>query len=353
MIHRKCIQDQDSDDPPDRFLFFLLSRLFIVGIPIVRCDLFLRCAATHLHRRRTTLILPSMGGLLVDTEVPPYVQRVHVLTGYRPLLREDQSLLIAALRSSFTLHNETFNIWSHLLGFVWLLSRLRALFMLPTSEVADNAPEGMRLSVIVFTITAAFCLAASTIAHCFAGIVSRTPSDLLWRIDSYGIAVLIGGSWLPGLAFGFRCRQSARMMYSIIVVGLLVIATIGSALASVGRPHETPIAERMRVGGLACGVAFGLVPLAHFYMIAPDDEVAIFLPSVLYMLACYFIGFLFYSTGLPESVRPGMFDLRGGSHLLWHVAVLAAIRHWDAGVWNMLLHKDSEVCQGWDMEGLN
>ena len=143
------------------------------------------------------------------------------------------------------------------------------------------------------------------------------------------------------------------MMYSIIVVGLLVIATIGSALASVGRPHETPIAERMRVGGLACGVAFGLVPLAHFYMIAPDDEVAIFLPSVLYMLACYFIGFLFYSTGLPESVRPGMFDLRGGSHLLWHVAVLAAIRHWDAGVWNMLLHKDSEVCQGWDMEGLN
>ena len=132
---------------------------------------------------------------------------------------------------------------------------------------------------------------------------------------------------------------------------LLLLGAIGSATAETGRAKATPIAERLRVGSLIASVSFGLVPLAHFCLAAPADEIALLLPPILKMFAGYGIGFVFYVTGLPESRRPGSFDLRPfGSHFMWHLAVLQACRSYEGGVWSMLIHDDAYPCQGWDVE---
>ena len=131
------------------------------------------------------------------------------------------------------------------------------------------------------------------------------------------------------------------MMYSIIMVGLLVIATIGSALA-------VSLTKRPSRNGCEWA-AFGLVPLAHFYMIAPDDEVAIFLPSVLCMLACYFIGFLFYSTGLPDQyVLACLICAAARTYSgMWPCSPRFGMGRWRL---EYAPPQRLRVCQGWDME---
>lgn len=282
--------------------------------------------------------------LVVDSEVPPHVRRLHILTGYRPLVQSDQSLLVASVTGLFTLHNETLNVWSHLLGVVWAFTRLHWLAMLPPHAVGHTAPEGMRTSVALFLLSAVFCLGISVAAHLFAPIMSREPSLGLWRFDSFGICLLIGGSYLPGLSFGFRCRPAWRQAYSLIVGALLLAGAITSVTAETGRPG---LLERARVCILVASVAFGLLPLAHFGALAPSDEISLFVPPILHMFFWYLFGFGFYGSAIPEALRPGQWDLRGGSHLMWHLAVLAAVMSYEHGVQAMLMHQDSQQCEGW------
>ena len=127
---------------------------------------------------------------------------------------------------------------------------------------------------------------------------------------------------------------------------LLLCGACASASAETGRPG---LVERLRVGSLVASVAFGLVPLAHFCLVAPSDEVAIFFPPVMQMFVFYGLGFVFYGSAMPESLQPGLWDLRGGSHFLWHMCVLAAIASYDNGAQTMLLYHEQVACQSWPM----
>ena len=293
----------------------------------------------------------STMSLQFDTDVPPHVRRVYILSGYRPLMASDSSFIVAAAKGVFTLHNETFNIWSHLLGVAWALTRVYDLMTLPEDAFGKSMPHDLRTKALLFQLSAIFCLGASVIAHTFSPILNHEASNRLWRIDSYGICVLIGGSWMPGLSFCLRCRPAAAHFYSVVIVVLLLLGAIGSATSETGRSNQTPIAERLRVGSLIAGVSFGLVPLAHFCLLAPADEIALVIPPILKMFVGYGIGFAFYVSGLPESMRPGSFDLRPfGSHFMWHLAVVQACRSYEGAVWHMLSHDDAYPCQGWDVE---
>ena len=96
----------------------------------------------------------------------------------------------------------------------------------------------MGFSVGIFYSTAVFCLGASVVAHLLAPVLLREPSLALWRLDSYGICVLIGGSWLPGLVFGFRCRPGARLFYTIDEFHLLKNRAVLARMQVATRPHH-------------------------------------------------------------------------------------------------------------------
>lgn len=306
----------------------------------------------------------SSSSLVMDVDAWPHARRPFVISGYRPPLGDNDSLMRAFLRGLFSVHNETLNIWSHLLGLAWALSRLS--FMMQTST-DDEAIPGMRSATMLFHASAVFLLFSSVLAHLFSPIISREPSTLLWKLDSLGITVLIGGSYLPALTFWFRCGQPlAKLSYTAIVVALLSAGAYGSIYSSsfgdtagannrgnregsesAAAAASSTFSERIRVCSLAGCVGFGVVPLLHFCMIAPADERVLALPPVLRTIALYGVGFTIYGTAIPESFRPGAFDYRGGSHLLWHLAVLAAVRCFDGGVEEMRLHRDEVQCQGW------
>jgi adiponectin receptor len=205
---------------------------------------------------------------------------------------------------------------------VWAILRIHQ-----TAAAAETL-EHVRASVIVFLLSASFCFGASAIAHTLAPLSKKELSLFLWRVDYYGIAVLIAGSWVPGLEFGYSCRRHARHVYQLIITGLLLMS--GWACAS-----STPLRNRLRTPSLCLSAGFGIVPLGHFCFFANTVDIELFVLPVLKMFTCYGVGVVFFLTAFPECVRPGAFDLTGGSHFVWHLSCLAAVYFYDVGVQRM------------------
>lgn len=135
----------------------------------------------------------------------------YILTGYRP------STSYAATLSSLTfLHNETCNIYTHLLGALILL--FIALFFLrhlsnlesPTVSATDY------LMFLIFFSSAKFCLLCSTAFH-LLGAHSQ-PAEQFWhRMDLLGIVGVTVGTFVPGIYYVFGCEPSLQHLHWSIV----------------------------------------------------------------------------------------------------------------------------------------
>ncbi len=258
--------------------------------------------------------------MLKAAEVPPHARTQHVLTGYRPM---GDTTITSAF---FTLHNETANTWSHAFGALCSLFRIVATLRSPVGGL------DARLSVCVFLLSATFAFSASACAHAFANVLPAVESRRAWGWDFIGIVVLIGGSYVPGIRWAFRCQPSTVRWYTAIVGSSLV----ASALLSLApRRSSYTVANSLFLYSVVVSVSFGLVPLFHWCSIAPSDELHVMLPPALGMFACYGFGFLVFLYRYPERAAPGKFDY-ANSHTLWHAGVLGAVWCWDAACQRML-----------------
>jgi adiponectin receptor len=132
----------------------------------------------------------------------------YILSGYRP----DSKSYIASLYSLTYLHNESVNIWSHLLGAgLFLSGGLGYLYAViaPRYESASGA------DVLVFSCFfagAVVCLGMSAVYH---AISNHSPEVAKWgnKLDYSGIVFLIVGSYVPALYYGFFCRPGLMTWY--------------------------------------------------------------------------------------------------------------------------------------------
>jgi adiponectin receptor len=100
--------------------------------------------------------------------------------------------------SLFTLHNETMNVWSHLIGF---LSFIGAGFCIMVELQPHEVPLFARAATASYIVGAGCCLLFSTIYHLF-GCMSTTHQKLLLMLDLGGVALLVGSSFLVWISFG-------------------------------------------------------------------------------------------------------------------------------------------------------
>lgn len=198
--------------------------------------------------------------LLTANSVPPHAREAFILTGYRRPLESDDALVHVALRGIFSWHNQTANIWTHLIGTAWAVSRLAA-----TTLTADIPDEAYRWAIACFHGSSACVLAISTTAHLLAPVVSPATSRQLWALDHSSIILATAGSFAPGLTYGFRCHPFCRAIYSAVVFGGLSVA--GHLTVAVARPPATTAqrnkANSRRIIVLSAVGAFGLVPLCE------------------------------------------------------------------------------------------
>lgn len=258
-------------------------------------------------------------------DVPKWLERPGILTAYRVRF----SLALSA-RSLLRLHNETWNVWSHLAGavlFVYL-------------ALGDDRDEPASVHLFHAACVASLLLSAAFHLFCCR---DEELHDRLLRCDLGGISALILGSYIPGLHFAFWCHPVARQVYQAVMV---VAGVTGVAL-----PH-LPVRLGAKQAFYAALVAFALVPTLHWAYIAAADEPDRAaaqrerIGGVLAMLAWYALGAFFYFTRLPERAWPGRFDVWGHSHTLWHLCVVAAALQWNATLRAMGDDSAGRACPG-------
>ena len=145
-------------------------------------------------------------------EIPHWMRdNRHIRTGYRP-----QSNSYSKSAGSITqLHNETVNIWTHLIGA--FLAGITAMFMY--SVTRPRFEMATREDVMVFScffVGAVACLGMSATYHTLMNH-SEFVATLGQRLDHIGIVCLIWGSFIPCIYYGFIAEPGLIRLYWTMV----------------------------------------------------------------------------------------------------------------------------------------
>jgi len=161
-------------------------------------------------------------GLISYEELPAWHQdNPFIKHGYRPISHNTA----ACLRSWTSLHNETLNIYTHLIpavltlviGEAWVLSYLRHQY---TNVGASD------YVIFAFLLSAAAaCLGISSAYHTLMSHSKEVEARWL-RLDFVGIIVLTLGSFVSGIYVEFWCEWTERKIYWSMIVSLAVLSII-------------------------------------------------------------------------------------------------------------------------------
>jgi adiponectin receptor len=134
-----------------------------------------------------------------------------ILSGYR----QSRASYLHSLRSLFYVHNESVNIWSHLLGALvaGLVSWHLYAAVRPRYEAASR---GDVIAFACFFAGAVLCLGMSATFH---ALLNHSEAVMKWgnKLDYSGIVALIVGSYVPALYYGFFCRPDLMSIYLTVV----------------------------------------------------------------------------------------------------------------------------------------
>ena len=269
--------------------------------------------------------------------------------------------------SVFSLHNETLNIWTHLIGFVvflgmtvvsltetmsfenvisaffggasdgWLLkskmmtqsngsyaffsdSNISHITKSPILGITKHPNSIPLWPWFIFLAGAMTCLIFSTVSHLFA-CHSRRFYYFFWRLDYTGIAIMIIASFFAPIYYTFSDHPYWRLTYlsAITIFGILVVVTLFAPALSSGRFRS------FRAALFVCMGCSGVIPATHAVFLHWDHPTVLgSLGYEILMGLLYGIGAVFYVTRIPERWRPGVFDVVGHSHQIFHVFVVAA-----------------------------
>jgi len=254
--------------------------------------------------------------LLKYDEAPEYQRsNPYIRTGYRAPQKISQ-----CLRSVLSLHNETMNIWTHLVGFITFFTLLIWDWCAPPSRVTWQD-----FAVILTIITCyQLCMIMSAVYHTFNSH-SQEASEFCLLMDLGGIGASITASYISGIYYAFWC-------YPLLCSFYLTTVAVFIMFGSLARQHLNKEENlRIRLVYFVSFVVWGFVPTIHWVILnggLTNDEVRIFLPRIFFMYLMCGCAFLFYIAKIPEIFLPGKFDIFGSSHQWWHVIIWGCLAYW-------------------------
>ncbi|KAK4153388.1 hemolysin-III related-domain-containing protein [Chaetomidium leptoderma] len=254
-------------------------------------------------------------GLLRYEDLPmPWRTNPHITKGYR-----FSETKLACVRSAFGFSNELVNIWSHAIGLVLVLAV--AFYFYPTSANFSLSSKADILIAAVFFFAAAQCLICSIIWHTMSSVADVGLISMFACVDYTGISLLIASSIMTTEYTAFYCEPVSRWIY-MIATALLGIG--GVILPWHPRFNGADMAW-VRVAFYVTLAMTGFLPMLQLSITRSPGATLEFYTPIIKSLFVYFIGALVYASKVPERWCPGMFDYVGGSHNLWHIAVLGGI----------------------------
>jgi len=277
------------------------------------------------------------------SEAPHFtVTNPYILGSYRP--KQDFK---EALASLFALHNETLNIWTH------LLSGIVCVACLATVWVASEEKNFLDDIIVSFAFLSCLaCYLFSAAYHLFKNL-SEHMYDRMLSVDYTGIILATVGLQCSCCYFSFFCDPIMRLVYPIISVSLATptLILVLQPKLSILDSFYALCSPNFRVALFAIFLSWGIVPICHFWrtVVPVMDEVTpaatIILVQMLLAYGFFLGGVLVWLFHFPERLWVGKFDIWLNSHQWWHIAVIMGTGSFLAACLGARRMKDLYGCQ--------
>lgn len=218
---------------------------------------------------------------------------------------------VECVRSLFRFHNESLNVWTHLLGCLWFFYRLLAFA--PSVNVAKIEDMMLLLSIV----SCIWCLAASTWFHLCLCLPCPNHYECILKTDMSGIMIVIFTLYLAAVCLTFG---GGRYLLQLIYI---FYAAIGGVIGML--PLAITRLSRFAKMSMLCFAYSAILPTIHWAWIANPEELWAFLPSLVGILSSFSAGAVFYFTAWPECHFEGKCDYFFHSHQWWHILVFCGL----------------------------
>lgn len=254
-------------------------------------------------------------GLITYEDLPiPWRVNPHITKGYR--FTEDK---IDCVRSMFSISNEFINIWSHGIGLIIVLAI--AFYFYPTSVAFSLSTNTDIFIAAMFFFAACKCLVCSCMWHTMNSVADQTLMERFACVDYTGISLLIAASIMTVEYTAFYCEPVSRWVY----LGLTGTLGVGGVILPWHPTFNRSDMAWARVAFYCSLGATGFAPVIQLNLTRGGEWTWEFYAPIAKSLTVYVLGAFVYASQVPERWFPGAFDYIGGSHNLWHLAVLGGI----------------------------
>ena len=227
--------------------------------------------------------------------------------------------ITTACKCALMLHNETINIWSHLLGTIFTI--ILVIYTIICIEVDTNDLSKVPLFIMLFS--AFLCLTFSTAYHLLCPI-SININTVLSRFDYAGISLLIAGSCYPPYSYFFHCEPFLRGAYLTFITVFAVSVFVFTLTPNFHSPQHRTLRGPLF---LALGISAG-IPIIHLMLFGEGVKGFVGKPRFEFWYVggiSYIAGALMYIERVPERFYPGRFDIFGASHQWFHLCVVIGV----------------------------
>ncbi|KAG5419983.1 IZH3 [Candida metapsilosis] len=217
----------------------------------------------------------------------------YIIQGYRFSLKHSEMW-----KSIFAWHNETMNIWSHLLG-VFIVGYI-ALVQFPSTKVFAELGSGDKSIMYLFLAAALGCLISSSTWHtysCFAHFPSRANFAC---IDYSGITLLITCSVISVEYCALYNHPNFALAFTLFTM----CCGVGGFAFNWSPYFDKPECRPLRIGffiGLSVSGSVSLMCQSCYYGVVHSFWFT--LPLFYMSFVWYLLGVVFYGGLIPERWR--------------------------------------------------
>jgi len=252
--------------------------------------------------------------LLKVQEVPDHHKEISIFGGYRQRLEYKDCLW-----SIFRLHNETVNIWTHLIGFLIFFSLMVRDALWRQEHIRDVTDLAASLLQLV---TYQACMLSSSMFHTMSCHDSRTTWQ---RIDHASILIALYGTYVRVIVNNFDCFPQHKAVHLVTVTALFGSVLYLKTKTSSGSRVSLPLFLFMAL--------YSVAPFAHWVSLSHLQTNTNVTDTMLWWMVFPYLvagaGVIFYISHFPEvSCCSGKFDIYGSSHQIWHVLIFSGMAAW-------------------------
>merc|ERR1711920_125261 len=285
----------------------------------------------------------NIDNLLFYHQIPDWYQdNEFILTGYRPVSKSYNT----SVKSIFSCHNETFNIWSHLLfsgpsfliGCYYLKMFVGNILNLYGESDSSVLKRYTPIAMSFFYLSACSMFFCSSIFHSFMNHSKKMNPKLLC-CDYSGIIIMINGGVVTYLYLTFGALLCYKKLAIFYISSNLILSSLGIFVMT-NEKYYAPAYRGFRATIFNILGFSVLLPLIHLiidqmYLTGSKNEdgkllgfyevIKMFrLDYLIYQGFLYVLGVAAFVTRYPEKLYRRTFDFIGHSHNILHIFVVLA-----------------------------